>query len=258
MRSLSFIRGGKYLLPLLVGVVACDQPMAPEIAPPEALEARKGGTDDGGHIALTYLLNDQPAGETGVSSDTEGLYIDGVGAGAGRPGNVEAYMALSGGKNAFLKTYWSTRDFCYDFDGTDPVIAGLISQGAFPGASFCAPSLFFMAHSSSFMTMPVMPEGATDAWNYAWYPALEVEFYPNPTLKEEGVTYEMHHSSVSVLRTAQDTWVVSTHEQTVTKLNVVRRKSNQFLGILDEPSVDWLGNPIMVTSMPVSFTMKLK
>jgi hypothetical protein len=81
--------------------------------------------------------------------------------------------------------------------------------------------------------MAIMPESLSSTpweWTGATWPSLEIEFYPRGTT---GVTYDLHFSSLRLIRTASGTWEAITHDNTQTVLSVVRRKSNQRLGVVD-------------------------
>jgi hypothetical protein len=121
------------------------------------------------------------------------------------------------------------------------LVQSVIASGDFPGRSFCPQFDVFMANGVNFTSMPVLPVGASEPWNYASYPSVELEFYPRGGTS--GPTYQLHFSSLSMVRTASNTWQAATHEQTITQLRVVRRKSNTILGTVD---------------MPTSFTVSLK
>jgi hypothetical protein len=90
----------------------------------------------------------------------------------------------------------------------------------------------FLANGVTLQSMPIMPSTATDPWNWASWPSAEIEFYPRGTTS---VTYDLHFSSLRLLRTAEDTLEATTHEQTTTLLSVVRRKSNTKLGAVIMP-----------------------
>jgi hypothetical protein len=222
-----FRRAGRSLLPMMIALAACEQPNATAPDAPDASFAK------GSQTALKFRWSD--AGS--VRSDEAREYVDGQDVGS-LP--VNAYISIGQGRNAYLVTYHSTREICLDFPDT-PVVQSVIASGDFPGRSFCPQFDVFMANGVSFTSMQIPPAGAQDPWNYASYPSVELEFYPKGGTS--GPTYQLHFSSLSMVRTASGTWQAATHEQTVTQLRVVRRKSNTVLGTVN---------------MPTSFTMMLK
>jgi hypothetical protein len=227
---------GVLVIPLLVALGACDQPTTSEPLAPEASFAKSGGS----HAPLRFRWNDDGKGAvSGVYSDTEGDYVDGEDIGS-LP--VRAYFSVGGGRNAYLVTYHSTRELCFDFPDV-PVVQTLVTSGEFPGLGFCAQSDMFLVNRPAYESMAIMPESLSSTpweWTGATWPSLEIEFYPRGTTE---VTYDLHFSSLRLIRTASGTWEAVTHDNTQTVLSVVRRKSNQRLGVVD---------------VPTAFTMMLK
>jgi hypothetical protein len=218
-------------LPLFLALSACDDPAYTGPEAPDAAFAKSGGS----HTPLAFAWSDGGTGPR-VRSDNEGTYVDGEDVGS-LP--VRAYISVGAGRNAYMVTYHSARELCFEFPDT-PVVQNLISTQEFPGLSFCAPSDMFLVNGTAFLGMQTMPSGASDPWNWATWPSLEVEFYPRGTTE---VTYDLHFSSLRLIRTSASTWEAIDHENTQTMLSVVRRKSNKRLGVVD---------------IPVAFTMMLK
>jgi hypothetical protein len=228
--GLAFQRARRAFLPLLLAASACE-PASTGPDAPGASFAKSGGS----HMPLKFAWNDGGSGPR-VRSDGEGTYVDGEHPG---PLPLRAYIAIGAGRNAYMVTYHTARDLCFEFPDT-PVVQNLIATGEFPGLSFCAQSDMFLVNGSAYLSMPIMPAGDVEPWTWATWPSLEIEFYPRGTTE---VTYDLHFSSLRLIRTSESNWEAIDHESTQTVLSVVRRKSNKRLGVVD---------------IPVSFTVMLK